>query len=56
MQTAAAGEQDKQLSSTLCRETGISGEQERGGIIEGLGRVREVETYKKGKGLFSEKC
>lgn len=56
MQTAAAGEKDKQFSSTLCRETGFSGKQERGGIIEGLGRVREIETYKKGKGLFSEKC
>lgn len=47
MQTAAAGEQDKQLSSTLRRETGFSGKKERGGIIEGLGRVKEVETYEK---------
>lgn len=47
MQTAAAGEQDKQLSSTPCRETGFSGKKERRGTIEGLGRVREVETYKK---------
>lgn len=47
MQTAAAGEQDKQLSSTLRRETGFSGRKERGGIIEGLGRVKEVETYEK---------
>ena len=45
MQTAAAGEQDKQLSSTPCRETGFSGKKERGGTIEGLGRVREVRNH-----------
>lgn len=53
MQTAAAGEQDKQLSSTLRRGDGIFRE-EGGEIIEGLGRVKEVENMKSGKGLFSE--
>ena len=45
MQTAAAGEQDKQLSSTLCRETGFSGKKERGGI------TRDTKD-EKGPGMF----
>ena len=43
MQTAAAGEQDKQLSSTLCRETGFSGKKERGGIKGEKGNPGMVE-------------
>ena len=50
MQTAAVGERDKQLCSDLCGGNGgFKGRRRErgGGTVESLGRVREVENYKK---------